>query len=377
MPHTWREAGAVSTVAPVVIVGGGTAGSIVARTLASMTDLPLVVIEPGGLTDDDQPRFMDGLVGDAVVDVHGMPQARAMGGGSAVNGMVLSGGEPRWLEGLTSVPKPGDVGHVGARLISAGGRVSRLWWNNGRWNPARAMLHVEEEGRLRLVRADAVRIVHDGASATAVECVPGVIGASHVVMCAGAIATPRLLRASGITGEVGRGLQNHPTVSFTFERHAPVTGTFDAAAVLDIVDGDAIGLMVAFERESAAAHHRALVTVSLMNPESRGTVDIDHVDFALLSTERDRAAMGRLVERARRVMADMGVSDHVESGVHPVSHPASSCWRAVDHRGRLHGWTNITVADASVLAHVPHETPAASVTIEALRIAQALGEDLS
>lgn len=363
--------------APVVVVGGGTAGSIVARVLASTTGLPLVVIEPGGLTDDDNPRFMDGLRGDAVTDVGGMPQARALGGGSAVNGMVLSGREPRWLEGLTSVPAPAEVGPVGRKLIAAGGRVSRLWWNNGRWNPARAMMHVEEEGRLRIIRSTARRIVAEDGTAVAVECGSGTIDASHVVLCAGAVSTPRLLLASGITAGVGEGLQNHPTVSFTFALDAPTGGMFDSAAVLDIVDDGAIGLMVAFERESTAQPGRGLVTVSLMNPESRGTVTTDLVDFAFLSTDRDRAAMGRLLVRARRVISDMGVESVEESGVHPVSHPTSSCSRAVNANGRLTGWSNITVADASVLPGVPHETPAASVTIEALRIARVLGEELS
>ena len=87
--------------------------------------------------------------------------------------------------------------------------------------------------------------------------------------------------------------------------------------------------------------------------------------------------MERLVTRARHVLSEMSVVGAVQSAVHPVSHPASSCFRAVDHRGRLEGWQNITVADASVLTHVPHETPAASVTLEALRIARALGEELA
>ena len=367
----------MSAVDPVVIVGGGTSGCIVARTLASMTGAGLVLVEPGALTDDDHPRFMDGLTAATVTEVSGMPQARALGGGSAVNGMILSGAEPVWLSGLTSVARGEDAGSVGRSLLRAGGRLSRLWWNNGRWNPARAMLHVEEEERLTVIRAEAVSITIDAGRATAVECAGTTIPASHVVLCAGAVSTPMLLQSSGVHGAVGTGLQNHPTVSFTFDRADDDLGTFDAAVVMDIIEGDAIGLMVAFERESVWKQTRALVTVSLMNPGSRGSVRDGRVDFNLLGTERDARAMERLVARARDVLRGMGTERVEMSGVHPVSHATSSCAGAVDARGRVEGLENVTIADASVLPHVPHETPAASVTIEALRIARLLGEELS
>ena len=367
----------MSAVDPIVIIGGGTAGCIVARTLAGMTDRHLMLVEPGQLTDDDNPRFLDGLTPATVTDIAGMPRAVALGGGSAVNGMILSGDEPQWLRGLTSIASVSDAGSVGRSLLSAGGRLSRLWWNNGRWNPARAMLHVEEEERLTVVACSALRILTEGDTAIAVECEGRVIPTSHVVVCAGAIGSALLLLASGIGENVGEGLQNHPTVSFTFRRIDDDRGTFDAAVVMDIDDGDASGLVVAFERQSAQDPDRALLTVSLINPESRGSVSREGVDFNLLGTERDKLAMTRLLVLARGVLGRMGVTGFDESGVHPVSHATSSCAGSVDDRGRLRGTANVTVADASVLPHVPHETPAASVTIEALRIARLLGRELS
>lgn len=367
----------MSTVDPVVIIGGGTAGCIVARTLAGMTDRDLVLVEPGSLTDDDNPRFMDALGAATVVDVAGMPQAVALGGGSAVNGMILSGDEPEWLRGLTSVAREVDAGSVGRALLSAGGRLSRLWWNNGRWNPARAMLHVEEEERLRVIRTTAHRIVMEGSRATGVECDGETVPASHVVVCGGAVSSPLVMQASGIAAVTGEGLQNHPTVSYTFDRVDEDRGAFDAVVVMDIVDGGAIGLVVAYERQSAMAPGRGLVTVSLMNPESRGSVTAAGVDFNLLGTAGDREAMSRLASRTRDVLAQMGVTEFDESAVHPVSHATSSCAGSVNGSGRVNGTVNVTVADASVLPHVPHETPAASVTIEALRIARLLGRELA
>lgn len=361
---------------PVVIVGGGTAGSVAAAALAGACGAPLVLVEPGPRTDDDAPRFMDGLTDDVLWPGDECPQARALGGGSAVNGMILSGAEPPWLAGLTRTARADEAGSIGRALLGAGGRLSRLWWNNGRWNPARAALHLEEEGRLRIVRGTARELVTGAADVSSVVVDGEEIACSHVVMCCGALRTPALLRASGFRGAVGDGLQNHPTVSFTVSRPDDDTGRFDATTVVDIDSEGAVGLLVGFERTDAAGSAHGLVTVSLMNPRSRGAVH-DTVDFALLDDPWDRAAMTRLVEECSAVVARAGLEVREVSGVHPVSHPAASCGGAVDTNGRLHGAGNVTVADASVLPAVPQETPAASVTIVARRIALALGEELS
>ena len=65
--------------------------------------------------------------------------------------------------------------------------------------------------------------------------------------------------------------------------------------------------------------------------------------------------------------------DHVQV----VSHASSSCSEAIDENGRVLGVENVWVADASVLGKVPSCTPAAPVTMEALRIAHHIGESLS
>ena len=362
---------------PVVVIGGGTSGSIVSRILADTTDIPVTVVEAGGRTDDDAPRFLDGLSDDVLWPGMPMPQARALGGGSAVNGMVLSGPVPQWLEGLTRVAREGEMGSVSRALVAAGGRPTRLWWNNGRWNPARSMLHVEEEGRLRLVHGTAERIVVENGAARAVVVDGSEIECSHVVMCAGALLTPALLLASGAGDAVGEGLQNHPTVTFTVQRTDGDVGRFDATAVRETDSGRAKGLMVAFERVSADDPSRAMFTVSLMNPVSRGRVTTAGADFALLSDRRDVVAMEVVLESARAVVRNAGFTESTESSVHPVSHASSSCARSVDAFGRLAGYANITVADASILPWVPEDTPAASVTMVARRVATALGEALT
>ena len=59
-----------------------------------------------------------------------------------------------------------------------------------------------------------------------------------------------------------------------------------------------------------------------------------------------------------------------------VSHATSSCSQAIDSQGMLKGLSNVAVADASALPGVPSNTPAASVTMEALRISRVLAEGL-
>lgn len=383
---------------PVVVVGAGTAGSVVARTLASSCDRDIVVIEPGGHTDDDNPRFLDQLSDATLWPGLPVPQARALGGGSAVNGMILSGEEPGWLSGLTRHARPGEEGSVGRQLIGLGGRHSRMWWNNGRWNPARAMLHVEEEGRLRIERSTVEHLVIRDGRATGVMTDDGEIECGHVVMCAGAVLSPRVLLASGLHGDVGKGLQNHPTVTFSVPRPDADPGRFDACVVMDMTEGPAEGLVVAYERMSGTDASSGMVTLSLLNPVSRGAVTADEVDFALLHADSDAAALLALVRAFLRSAGRSGMEglrdsrgadatdilsmndgtalEWLRGHVHAVSHATSSCAAAVLPGGLLAGTGNVTVADASVLPGVPHETPAASVTIMARRIAAALGEDL-
>lgn len=361
---------------PVVIVGGGTAGSIAAQTLASRCDVPLVVVEPGPRTDDDAPRFLDALTDSVLWPGMPMPQARAMGGGSAVNGMVLSGPVPPWLEALTHIASGDEMGSVSRALLAAGGRASRLWWNNGRWNPGRAVLHLEEEGRADIIRGVADMLVVEDGRVTAVVVDGAEIPCSHVVVCAGALLTPALLLKSGVGNDVGAGLQNHPTVTFTVDRADEDHGVFDATVVREVNAGKAKGLMIAYERTGNEGGGSAMFTVSLMNPVSRGAVTPGGADFALLSDPRDAAGMSGILDGARDVLRRAGFQGWTESAVHPVSHAASSCSRAIDAFGSVTGLSNVRVADASALPWVPEDTPAASVTMVARRVATALGEVL-
>jgi hypothetical protein len=166
-------------------------------------------------------------------------------------------------------------------------------------------------------------------------------------------------------------------VTFTVDRTDDDHGVFDATVVREVNAGKAKGLMIAYERTGQEGDGSAMFTVSLMNPVSRGTVTAQGADFAMLSDGRDATAMAAVLSGAREVLRRAGFGEWTESGVQPVSHATSSCSRAIDAFGSVEGLANVRVADASALPWVPEDTPAASVTMIARRVATALGEVLS
>lgn len=409
---------------PIVVIGGGTAGCTVVSTLAAMTTQPIVLIEPGSPSlHDDESAFFS-VLADAALSrevqitlVDGgsdqpYVQAQVLGGGSAINGLLLTGEEPSFLSGLTRVASEADCGQVGTALLAENGRFSRLWWNGGRWNPGRAVQHLVDEGRVTIISDSVTYLEHAQRVVTVAHTTNEAIEGSLFVMCAGALATPALLLHSSleraVTG-IGDGLQNHPTITFTLQLKQSVSQRFDATVVRESRSSSGAELLtIAYERTNADDATTGLLSVSLMDPESRGGVwrsqtAMQH-DFNMLATIRDRVAMREAVRElistamsasfsaiSHRVLVDSDgtsvevldamknaeLDEWIAEHLTVVSHATSSCHEIVDSDGKVRGVGNLYLADSSILHSVPPCSPAGPVVIEAARIARALGETLT
>ncbi len=409
---------------PIVVIGGGTAGCTVVSTLAAMTTQPIVLIEPGSPSlHDDESAFFS-VLADAALSrevqitlVDGgsdqpYVQAQVLGGGSAINGLLLTGEEPSFLSGLTRVASEADCGQVGTALLAENGRFSRLWWNGGRWNPGRAVQHLVDEGRVTIISDSVTYLEHAQRVVTVAHTTNEAIEGSLFVMCAGALATPALLLHSSleraVTG-IGDGLQNHPTITFTLQLKQSVSQRFDATVVRESRSSSGAELLtIAYERTNADDAITGLLSISLMDPESRGGVwrsqtAMQH-DFNMLATIRDRVAMREAVRElistamsasfsaiSHRVLVDSdGTSvevldvmknaefdEWIAEHLTVVSHATSSCHEIVDSDGKVRGVGNLYIADSSILHSVPPCSPAGPVVIEAARIARTIGETLT
>ncbi|MEI8398588.1 MAG: GMC oxidoreductase [Ilumatobacteraceae bacterium] len=408
---------------PIVVIGGGTAGCTVVSTLAAMTSLPIVLIEPGlSSVHDDEPAFFDVLsdetlsreVQTTLVDGgedKPYTQAQVLGGGSAINGLLLTGEEPSFVSGLTRMATEADCGQVATALLAENGRFSRLWWNGGRWNPGRAVQHLVDEGRVTVIPESVTYLEHAQRVIKVAHTTNEAIEGSLFVMCAGALTTPALLLHSSLeraVSGIGDGLQNHPTVTFSVQLKTPRSQRFDATVVRDSLSSSGAQLLtIAYERTNSENVTNGLISISLMDPESRGGVWRSNTamqnDFNMLATMRDRVAMREAVREliatamspsfsaisthvsvdsdgtsveTLDVMKNVELDEWIAANLTVVSHAASSCHEIVDADGKVRGVGNLYIADSSILHSVPSCSPAGPVVVEAARIARTLGETL-
>ncbi len=291
---TGDGAGHLITGADVVVVGGGTAGAVVAGRL-SAAGARVVLVEAGpGRSDDPvlssldatgalaRPDRFDHSI-DAVTGTGrrlAYRSGRGLGGGSAINAMVVTAGDradydgwaagrgcPGWdgaamepwltraaaTVGITEV-EPGPVASaLAAAALVAGHRpggpsvaldatgvlTASLTARHGRRRSAAdAYLDLAALGSptpgasdrhgvpaIEVVTDTTVaRLAHDRARVTGVVLADGsLIGADRVVVCGGALRTPHLLAASGIGPPGPWPVTDHPSFVLTVARRP--TGT--------------------------------------------------------------------------------------------------------------------------------------------------------
>lgn len=278
------------------------------------------------------------------------------------------------------------------------------------------------------VLVDRIRL-HDGRP-RAVEVVgpagPEAIPADAVALCLGTYATPAALLRSGVGPPaelarhgipvvhalegVGRGMQDHPKVSYRFELGIPappwpapwyqvlLTGAHE-------VEGERrVYQVMPYSGQVEGGHRLTDLNVQVADARSRrGAVRLQGRDPALQPAlemgwflePSDRAAAvaagRRLMEVARTPpLADVltpypGLDDpdHVLRTVETFHHPVGSCRMGaaddpdavVDAAGRVHGLEGVWVLDASAIARVPSANTHLAVIALAERLVAAFPGD--
>jgi choline dehydrogenase/5-(hydroxymethyl)furfural/furfural oxidase len=245
------------------------------------------------------------------------------------------------------------------------------------------------------------------------------IEARGVVVCAGAIATPVLLRRSTIDRPgVGIGLQDHPSIAITLALRKPQQSTIRIGANVrtSSQNGKADIHVLSLNETDESGKFGALIA-GVMHVYSRGEVKYDSATgtgvavFNSLSDERDKSAMrdatryvyelagsqsvGNIADAvlsdadgtsARWLgdASDSEIDDWAMRHVGAYSHAASSCvmgnsrdeMAVVNERAEVIGYENLWLCDASIFPSLPRANTHLPIVMVANRVSEMLRETL-
>jgi choline dehydrogenase len=436
----------------VVVVGGGTAGCVLAARLSEEPSRTVCLVEAG---PDYGPYAGGRWPADIVdgrwlaLDSHRWEQddpddrsqarARILGGCSAHNACVLLRGADadydEWGPGWTADELRPYLDRAeqtfGTRVLEerelhpwfrafgeAGGAAAithpvNMTPDGVRWTAAFAYVD-PARGRPNLaILPDTLvdRVVLDGTRATGVETSAGRIDAEVVVLAASAYGSPGVLLRSGIgpdTGlPVGEGLLDHVGIGMGWEATDELRADWDAFAreaplgmagitiearssacpegVCDLFLFPGIDPGYELSAAAFAMKPRSRGRVTLTSADPRTPLRIEH-DF--LSDEADVPVLVEGFERLRELARsgpirryagretrpgeDVDAEQHVRATARGFFHPTGTCaiGSVVDERGRVLGYENLVVADASIMPTIPR----ANTNLTAAGIAERLAE---
>jgi choline dehydrogenase-like flavoprotein len=367
-----------------VVVGGGSAGCVVAGRLAEGGH-DVTVIEAGPAPPPVRVSFLDTLVAPGAIFPGPVVRGRGLGGSGAVNGMVATAGDLAqyeswgWADAAAAlqwvripVEPAAPVGPVDQALLAAApdATVARLTTRHGRRvTAAEAYL----DGVMVLAGVPAVRLELDGGRARGVRLADGrMVGADVVAVAAGAIGTPSLLRASGVSNpELGAGLRNHTGLPATLrlradvDPHGLVTGAILVRGDVQVTSMNHLGPSVPGQAMLLAM---SLVTSSFGSVEP-GPVGHHEPDDDRIETLRE-LLLELLATPAFTALVD-GATIDPPGGVH---HWTSTCRMGVvvDDDGLVDGLANVHVVDASAFPDIPRTNPYLPTLMLAERLAARL-----
>ncbi len=435
-----------------MVVGGGTAGCVLAARLSEEPGRSVCLVEAG---PDYGPYaggrwpadILDGrwLALDSHrweqddADDRSQARARILGGCSAHNACVLLRGADadydEWGPGWTAAELQPYLDRAeqafGTRVLddtelhpwhrafadAAGDDTIvnpvNMTREGVRWTAAFAYLDPARDRPNLTIQADTLvdRVVLDGDRAVGIATSDGEISAETVVLAAGAYGSPGVLLRSGIGPEtglpVGEGLVDHVGTGIAWEPTDELRADWDASAAplaLAAVTIEARstrceeGVCDLFLFPALHPGHEISAAVYAMKPRSRGRVTLTsadpraplHIEHGFLSDDADVAVLTEGVERVRELAQsppirryrgpelrpgeDVGAEEHVRAGGGGFFHPTGTCaiGSVVDEGGRVLGYQNLVVADASIMPTIPRANTNLSTAAIAERIAEML-----
>jgi choline dehydrogenase/5-(hydroxymethyl)furfural/furfural oxidase len=424
---------------PIVVVGAGSAGVVVASRLAADPTISVLLLESNSALGGSSLRnYMVGMAG--MHDDYEWERDFGCAGWNWNAARKTFAAMPDIMHDV----EPGDAGQVDAALVTAavaagipriehlardsrnsqGAGFCSLTMSNGMRHSVVETYFSPLDNQTNLaVRTAAVvdSVVIEDSRAVGVRLAGGeLIEARGVVVCAGALATPVLLRRSGIDRPgIGIGLQDHPSISITLalrqrQRSAIRIGAnVRTSSQKGIADVHVLSL-----NETDESGMFGALIAGVMRVYSRGEVKYDEATgtgtamFNSLSDERDKMAMRDAVRFAYEMASsqsmgnitdsllsdadgtpaqwmsdasDAEIDDWALRQVGAYSHAASSCamgnsrddMAVVNERAEVIGYQNIWLCDASILPTLPRANTHLPVVMVANRVSEMLRESLS
>ena len=404
---------------PIIVIGAGPAGCMAARALAR-NGHDVHLIEGGALIEPPpSPDVFEALARYGRTDLMAIrteaqqprsyAAAAGVGGSALVNGMLNMAPDPHALAEAWGVPgwdeqrirqsvartRPGATPAVASaersRLDSVidelSGSTGAAYFGARDRRPSWTF----EPNVVLTTNTRVDQVVRNTVGVVGVVTTSGeMIEATRVVLCGGAIETPRLLWRSGLVHPaIGHNLADHPSLAFTVPGSYSTRRATRVALMPSTIQGANDILITSYDRNE-------LVLLTLLRAKSRGWLTADMIHLNQLSQPEDRAALrsgvrqlalclpqatgpdGTSLDQISRVSnddLDRWMLYH-EDGTY---HVAGTCRMGVsakdsvvDPNGRVFGVPGLIIADASVFPSLPLAAPQATVMAVAVAIVAAL-----
>ena len=308
-----------------IVIGGGTAGCVVAARLSEDESNEVVLIEggpdhgPGPVPDrggaylDDPARLVPDLT--VVRRRGGEPEPYAqgfgLGGSTLVHGAVATP-DPATFEfdHLMPLEEPQRLGTLGAAVLDADPRTRPVLLarrDGQRVSAADAYLRpaLHRPNLFVVTGSSVVQLGLQGWKVDRAITDDGIeYRADRFVVCAGAIGTPALLLRSSLdTPGIGEGIQDHPACTIALDLEPGTDVSAPMVSVLIDRDGSQI---LPLNHLHHAPGHGALIA-GLLDVSSQGRVSLPHrdgpplVELDQLSTAADVAGLTDVVLDALRI----------------------------------------------------------------------------